>query len=231
MLPEGHHDEGRKQRPQGLPEIAADLKKALREAVPAARGCARDARRLRVEHGAADADHRDRQQCQSIGARESQQHQADQRESHARRQDEIQRPPVQAHPDQRLKERGGELEDESDEPDLKEAQGKSIAEHRIKRRRERLHHVVEHVRGAERDQNPERRSLGAPACRSGALGIGRHSRHGCVPGRRVSFRRAVPKSQAAEAASMSNRGHVMGASAPHCQFEDRYFPAATFKRP
>ena len=66
-----------------------------------------------------------------------------------------------AQTDHRLKERGGELEDEGDEADLEEAQRELLAEHRIKRRRERLHHVVEHVRGAERDQDAERRGLGA----------------------------------------------------------------------
>ena len=69
--------------PERLAEVAADLKQALREAVPAARGRAGDARRLRMEHGAADADHRHRQQDQQIGTGESQQHEADQRESHA----------------------------------------------------------------------------------------------------------------------------------------------------
>ena len=102
-------------------------------------------------------DHRDRDQQHRIGLCESEQNQTDQREGHAGRQNEIHRPPVQAHPDHRLKERGGELEDERDEPDLEEAQRESLAEHRIERRRERLHHVVEHVRGAERDQDAERR--------------------------------------------------------------------------
>ncbi len=225
MLPEGHDDESREQRPERLPEIAADLKQALREAVPAARGRARDARRLRVEHGAADADHRHRQQDQQIGIGESQQHQADQRKGHAGRQDEIQRPLVQAHPDHRLKEGGGELEDEGNEPNLEEAQRESLMEDRIKRRRERLHHVVEHVRGAERDQDSERRGLGAPACRSGALSVCRHSRHGFVPGRRVSIGARAQKIRPPKRPYV-RYAVIMGASAPHCQFEAGIFARA-----
>ena len=63
-LAEGHDDEGRHQRPERLPEIAADLEQALREAVAPAGGGARVARRLGMKDCAADADHRHRDQQQ-----------------------------------------------------------------------------------------------------------------------------------------------------------------------
>ena len=64
MLPERHDDEGRQQRSGRLAEIAADLKQALRESVPSAGRGARDPRGLGMEDGAADPDHRDREQNQ-----------------------------------------------------------------------------------------------------------------------------------------------------------------------
>ena len=89
MLAEGHDDERRQQWPKRRAEVAADLEKALRKAVPPARGRAGDPGRFGVEHGAADADQRDRHEGQPVGAGEGQEHQADQGEAHADRQDEV----------------------------------------------------------------------------------------------------------------------------------------------
>ena len=77
VLPERDHDKGGEQRPGRLAEIAADLEQALGEAVPAARGRAGDARGLGMEHGAADPDHRDREQEQWVSVGESKRDQAD----------------------------------------------------------------------------------------------------------------------------------------------------------
>ncbi len=151
-----------------------------------------------MEDRAADADDSHRQQGQCVGAGERQQHQADQREGHAGWQNEIQRPPVQAHPDQGLKEGGGELKDERNEADLEKAQRESLAEHRIERRRERLHHVVEHMRGAERDQDANRRRFHPPTARRGGVSICLRSRHRLIPGRRVSVGAPAQKIQAAK---------------------------------
>ena len=160
-----------------------------------------------MEDGAANADHRHREQDQQIGIGESQQHQADQREGHARGQDEIHRPLVQPHPDQRLKEGSGKLENESNEADLEEAQREPLMEDRIKRRRERLHHVVEHMRGAERDQHAKRRCLHPPTASRGGISVCRRSRQGFVPGPRVLIC-AVPKNQAAKSGLMSGMRHL-----------------------
>ena len=169
MLAERHDDEGREQRPERLAEIAADLKEALGEAVPPAGGGAGDARSLRVEDGAADADHRDRK-------RES----ADRiwRRRAAGRPTSVKAMPTGRIPftgrrssreaDQRLQERGGDLEDEGDDADLEEAQRRLAAEHRIERRRQRLHRVVEHVRGAERGDDADRGCPGGPALAAAA---------------------------------------------------------------
>ena len=176
MLAEGHDDEGREQRTHRLAEIPADLKQALGEAVPPAGRRAGDARGLRMEDRAADPDHRDRQQNERIGAREGEQQQPDDGEGHADRQDRVQRPAVEGEPDQRLEERGGELEDEGDDADLEETQRQLPCEHRIERRRQRLHRVVEHVRGAERGDDADRGRLGGPPLRGG-VGIDRRCGH------------------------------------------------------
>ena len=231
MLPERDHDESRQQRAKRLSEVPADLKQALREAVPAARSRAGDARRLGVEHGAADADKRHRQQDQQIGIGESQQHQADQREGHARRQDEIHRPLVQAHPDHRLKEGGGELEDESDEADLEKAQREALTEDRIKRRGERLHDVVQHVRGAECDEYANRRR---PHRRDGLSWrrqrMSAQSSQALSPGRASRFG-AGPKNSGRQKRPYVRYARIMSAPAPHCQFGGGYFLSETFKRP
>src|SRR3984957_11704217 len=183
-----------------------------------------------MEDSAADADDPHRQQGQSLRACESEQHQADEREGHAGGQDEIQRPLVEAHPDQRLKERGGELKNESNKADLKEAQRESLPEHRIKRRRERLHHVVEHMRGAERDQDADRCRLHPPTARRGGLGVCRRSCHRLVPGQRGLSWRASPKMRPPKRPNVMY-APFMGASALHCQFEAENFPESAIKKP
>ena len=193
-----------------------------------------------MEDGAANADHRHREQDQQIGIGESQQHQADQREGHARGQDEIQRPLVQAHPDQRLKEGGGELEDESDEADLEEAQRESLMEDRIERRRQRLHHVVEHMRGAERDQDANRRRFHPPTARRGGISVSLRSRQGSVPEPRVPIRRRPKKFRPPKAAlcqvcanyersspSLSIRRRVISRRRRSKGRDARYFGAST----
>ena len=66
---------------------------------------------------------------------------------------------VGVEPDQRLQQRGGELEREGDQADLGEIQRERGLEHRIHRRQQRLHHVVEQV--AEADGEQDRKSGGA----------------------------------------------------------------------
>ena len=162
-LAEGHDDEGRHQRPERLAEIAADLEQALREAVAPAGGRPRRARRLGVKNRAADADHRHRDQQQRIIPAERQRHEAGQRERHRRGQGVGHRAPVGEEADQRLQQRGGDLESEGDQSGLEKRQRELLAKHRIQRRGERLHHVVEHVRAAGGEQN----AVGRGAARRG----------------------------------------------------------------
>ena len=72
-----------------------------------------------------------------------------------------------AEADQWLEQRSGELEDEGDDADLEEAQRQLPREHRIERRRQRLHRVVEHVRGAERGDDADRGRFGGPPLSGG----------------------------------------------------------------
>ena len=93
-LPERHDDEGGEQRAGRLAEIAADLKQALGEAMPAARRRPGDARGLGMKDGAADADQRHRDKQQRIGVGEGEADEANQRERHASRQQRVHRPAV-----------------------------------------------------------------------------------------------------------------------------------------
>src|SRR6185312_14860610 len=146
------------------------------------------------------------------------------------RQDEIQRPLVQAQADNRLEEGSGELEDEGDQSDLEEAQREPVAEHRIKRRRERLHHIGEHVRGAEREEDAGRRRLHpATACRGG-VSVDRRSGHGLVPRRRAAFGGPSQKIRPPKRPLCQLCFH-MGASPAHCQLADGCFPVQAFTRP
>ena len=52
-----------------------------------------------------------------------------------------------------LQERRGHLEDQRDEADLGEREAEFLLEKRIDRRNDRLHHVVEQMRGADHQQD------------------------------------------------------------------------------
>ena len=171
----GHDDEGRHQRPERLAEIAADLKQGLRTAVPAARSGARHARRFGMKDRRPDPDQRDRPEQQGIAAAERQQREPAQGEQHRDGQRIGLRPPVRIEADDRLQQGGRQLERERDEPGLEEREAELVAKHRIERRRQRLHHVVEHVRDADRDEDAQRRAFGDAAAHGG--GGWRFKRH------------------------------------------------------
>ena len=63
---------------------------------------------------------------------------------------------VGVEPDQRLEQRRRELEGEGDEADLREIQREVGLEHRVHRRQQRLHHVVEQMAEADGEQDGER---------------------------------------------------------------------------
>ena len=149
------HDEGREQRTGGGTEVAAHLKDRLRQPVAAAGGHARDPRGLRMKHRGAGADEARATQQQRVAAGKGEQQQARQRESHADRQAVGPRAAVGVGADERLQERGGELEGEGEQPDLTEAQLVGALEHRVHRRQERLHHVVQQVAEADGREHPD----------------------------------------------------------------------------
>ena len=99
-------------------------------------------------------------------------------------------------PDQRLQQRRGDLEHQRDDPGLEEGERKLVAKHRVERRRQRLHHVVEHVRGADGEQDAERRGCALRRERRSAQRGGASSRI-CPRAARLDSARG-PKSQAAE---------------------------------
>jgi hypothetical protein len=155
-----HHDEGGQQWTRRLAEVAADLEQRLRQAVAAAGRHARHARSFGMKHRGAHADHRRRQQDQRIGAGLGHQQQAGQREAHADHQGIGLRPAVGVEPDQRLQHRGRALEGQRDQADLAERKGVGILENGIQRRHQRLHHVVQQMAEAEREDDREGRTIG-----------------------------------------------------------------------
>ena len=113
-----------------------------------------------MEHRAADADQRDRGQQHRIAEAEGEQREADEREAHRERQRVGHRAPVGEKADRGLQQRRGQLEHEGDDAGLEERKRVLVAEDRIERRGQRLHHVVEHVRAADGEENAERGGLG-----------------------------------------------------------------------
>ncbi|MET3819469.1 hypothetical protein ABID76_002113 [Burkholderia ambifaria] len=79
------------------------------------------------------------------------------------------RPLVRIEPDERLQQRCGDLVGQRDQADLRERQRELALEHRIDREDQRLDHVVEHVREADR---AEHRVDGARRGWSRRLGCG-----------------------------------------------------------
>ncbi len=82
-----------------------------------------------MEDGAADSDHRDGSEQKRIIDGEGEPDKAGQGERHSGRQQERHRPPVGGKADQRLQQRGGALEHESDDAGLEESQRHLVAEH------------------------------------------------------------------------------------------------------
>ena len=148
-LPVGEHDEGGEQRPDRRAEIAADLEHRLGEAVLSARGEARHPRGLGVEHRRSHADQRRRQQHHAVARGHRHDHEPDERRAHADDERIRRRMAVGDVADDRLQDRGGDLEREGDEPDLAEVERERALEHRVDRHDQRLDHVVEHVAQAD----------------------------------------------------------------------------------
>ena len=92
------------------------------------------------------------------------------RVSPCRRERERLRAAVGVQPDQRLQQRGGELERERDEADLREVEAnRRILQDRVDRRQQRLDSVVQKVRHAQRRRAPRRSCLPGPRPASGRV--------------------------------------------------------------
>ena len=112
------------------------------------------------------------QKCAGMG----QQQQPAQRGAHADGERIRHRPAVGVGADQRLQQRRGDLERERDQADLAEVERVVLLQDRVDRRQQRLDHVVQQMREADRVQHRE--------CRPG-----RHGRHCFSPG--VACRRRL----------------------------------------
>jgi hypothetical protein len=170
----GDHQQRHQQRADRLPGIAADLEHRLGEAVAPAGGEPRDARPLGVEHRAADADQGCGQQHGGEAAGDRQHQHADERRRHAERQRERLRAPVRVEADQRLQDRGGELEGQRDDADLHEIERQRLLDQRIDRQQRRLHCVVEKVARTDRKENRQHRRARDPRSCSRACAAYRH---------------------------------------------------------
>jgi hypothetical protein len=107
-------------------------------------------RRSRADQHGADQQHR-------IAAGVRQHDEADECRAHADDQRVGLRPAVGIEADDGLQQRGGELEGQRDEADLAEVEAVGVLDQRIDRRQQRLHHVVEQMREAERQDDGEGR--------------------------------------------------------------------------
>ena len=155
-----HHHERGEQRADRLACLPADLEQRLGKAVPPARCQAGHARRLR--------DGRSTSRYRSSPRRAA----ASNSCPHAQaRSDRAACSPCPATSERaaaggpcrcrpRLEQRSGQLKGQRDQSDLREIQTVGILDERIDRRQQRLHHVVEQMREAERHHDRERAGLG-----------------------------------------------------------------------
>ncbi|CAM2158991.1 hypothetical protein PT2222_50047 [Paraburkholderia tropica] len=169
-------DRGGQQRSERRARVAADLEQRLREAVAAARGHARNPRRLRMEHRRAAANQRGGDQQHAEARRDRHQQQAAEREAHADGQRIRHRALVRIDADERLQHRRRDLVRERDQADLRERQREVVLEHRIDGQDQRLDHVVEQVRKTDRTEHAVDRALHGR--RGGRCGGGRCGRSG-----------------------------------------------------
>ncbi len=153
LLPMRQHDPRGQQRPGGGARIAPHLEDGLRQTVASARGHAGYARRLRVEDRGAGAHHGRGQQQDGEGRRHRQREQPGQGAAHAHCQRVGLGIFVGVVTHQRLQQRGGELIGKGDQTDLGEIQVEIGLEQRIDRQNQRLDHVVEEMRKADRSED------------------------------------------------------------------------------
>jgi hypothetical protein len=108
-----------------------------------------------VEYRRSRADQRSGGENRFVAVSERQQNQTHHREDHADRRRKWLRMTVGVQTDQRLEERGGELIRQGDQTELTEVQCELSFQQGVNRQQQRLHHVVDEMRCAERAQDAE----------------------------------------------------------------------------
>ena len=151
-------DKGDEQGPDRGADISADLEDRLRQAVCAAGGEAREARRFRVEDRRSHAEQRRPGDHGEIVWRERKGDERRRRDAHADRQGIGRGMTVGIKTDDRLKDGSGKLIGEGEEADLPETQIEDGPKDRIARREQRLGRVVEEMANARREQDRQRES-------------------------------------------------------------------------
>ena len=120
-----------------------------------------------MKHRGTGADQGRCQQQQWKAPGEGQQQQADECKGHARGERVGSRTAIGIGSDDRLQERGGDLERKGQQADLPEAQLVGALQHRIQRGQQRLLHVVQQVAEADRGQDREGRPARGAGCVQG----------------------------------------------------------------
>ena len=150
-----HDDDRGDERPERRAGVAADLKERLRESEPATGRHPRHARRLGMEDRRPDAEQAGADEQHLVALGEGENGQSGEREECAAGKGERRRTAIGVESDERLQERRRDLIGEGDETDLDERQPELRLEIRIDRREQRLHHVIEQMTEADRDEDGE----------------------------------------------------------------------------
>ncbi len=170
-LAERHNNKGREQRPDRLTEIAAELEHRLSQAETAARREPGHTRRFRMEDRRTEPNQHRAKDKHRIAVRVGQNDKAYERGSHADRQRIGQRASVGIHADQRLQQRSSPLESQGEQADLPEVEMVAVLQQRINRGKQRLHHIVDEMAQADRQNDGKDCSVGARgACRYAGVG-------------------------------------------------------------
>ena len=157
------HDERCEHGPERRPDIAADLEQRLRQAMATTRRHPCNPRGFGMEDGGTNADERRRKDQHRVAAGTRQQQQSDKCNRHTDSERVGLRPMVGKHPDRRLQYRRDQLRGQRDHSDLREAEPIGVLQHRIERRQQRPHHIVQEMRKAERQKDREDGALRDPA--------------------------------------------------------------------
>jgi len=163
--------------------------------MPAARGHARYAGSFRMKDRGADADRRRSDDNAEKVMRRGEQQQAAEGKAHADCQRIGLGLSVGIDADERLQQRGGQLEGQGDQADLTEVEAEFFLEDRIDGREERLNRVIQKVREAQCEKQSEDRGFGRCGWSRRRVDFGVHRELFDCQGlkrSRVARRRATP---------------------------------------